>query len=256
MNDGFISAIRYERDSRKSLLRELTWRDLEPLTSRDKPKRMPPEKLPEIILAFPKIQDMKYVFLILGFIIGSFSGRAQFAPQAGLPGSTAMHKDSSAFVDWASNCTVKRGWMNITDTTLGKVTAGNPGKAFGKADADIVSLGDAGEAVFFFENPIINGNGYDFAVFENGFLNPLDSNLAYLELAKIEVSNDGIIYYPFAAVCENDTTAQIAGVGEYMDARKLNNLAGKYVAGYGTPFDLDELSLQSGLDVNDIHYIK
>ncbi len=199
---------------------------------------------------------MKHILSIISFILASHEALAQFAPQAGLPGSTAMHKDSSDFVDWASNCTVNRGWMNIADTSLGKVTAGTPAKAFGKADGDIVSLGDAGEAVFFFENPVINGAAFDFAIFENGFLNPLDSNLAYLELARVEVSNDGIVFYPFASVCENDTTIQIAGVGDYMDAGKLNNLAGKYVAGFGTPFDLDELSTQPGLNVDDIHYIK
>ena len=167
-----------------------------------------------------------------------------------------MYKDSSAFIDWASNCLIQRGWLHITDTTLGKTTAGDATNAFGKADGNIVSLGDAGEALFFFENPIINGPGFDFAIFENGFLSPFDSNLAYLELAQVEVSNDGFTFFRFPPICENDTTIQIGGAGDYMDAQHIHNLAGKYTANYGTPFELSELSTQSGLDINDIHYIK
>ncbi len=41
-----------------------------------------------------------------------------------------------------------------------------------------------------------------------------------------------------------------------MDARYINNLAGKYIAGYGTPFDLEELKNETGLDVNNITHIR
>ena len=199
---------------------------------------------------------MKITMTILLLALASYNSHAQYAPQAGLPGSTAMYKDSSAFIDWASNCLIQRGWLHITDTTLGKTTAGDATNAFGKADGNIVSLGDAGEALFFFENPIINGPGFDFAIFENGFLSPFNSNLAYLELAQVEVSNDGFTFFRFPPICENDTTIQIGGTGDYMDAQHIHNLAGKYIANYGTPFELSELSTQSGLDINDIHYIK
>jgi len=160
------------------------------------------------------------------------------------------------FVDWANHVTIQRGWLDIADTSLGKVNYGDLIYAHGKADAQVISLGDAGEAIYFFENPIVNGMGYDFAIFENGFRDPLDSNLAYLELAQVEVSNDGVNYYSFASYCTNDTNIQIAGVGEYMDARHLHNLAGKYIAGYGTPFDLEELNFILGLDIDNIRFIK
>ncbi|MBK7692231.1 MAG: T9SS type A sorting domain-containing protein [Bacteroidetes bacterium] len=186
----------------------------------------------------------------------TFDCIAQFAPQAGLPGSTAIHKDSSIIVEWANECLIHRGWMDMADTTLGKASQGDSTKALGMADGDVVSLGDAGEAILYFANPIIDGNGVDFAIFENGFLNPLDSNLAYLELASVAVSNDGIQYYSFAATCHNDTSAQLAGVGTYMDAQNISNLAGKYISYYGTPFDVNELSMILSLDVNNIHYIK
>jgi hypothetical protein len=40
------------------------------------------------------------------------------------------------------------------------------------------------------------------------------------------------------------------------DCRYFNNLAGKYRVGYGTPFDLEELSGENGLDLNSITHVK
>jgi hypothetical protein len=199
---------------------------------------------------------LKQLIGILTLLLVYLGCSAQFAPQAALTGSTAIHKDSSILVEWASDCKIHRGWLDIADTTLGKVSSGDSSRALGMADADIVSLGDGGEAVLYFSNPITNGNGPDFAIFENGFRNPADSNEAFLELATVEVSNNGINYFPFIAQCHNDTVQQIAGAGMYMDARKVHNLAGKYVTYFGTPFDLDELSMILSLDVNNIQYIK
>lgn len=181
---------------------------------------------------------------------------AQFAPQAGLPGSTAIHKDSNSFLAWGDSCIVTRGWMNVSDTSLGKASNGTDTAAKYIADNSVLSLGDGGEIIYYFQNPVINGLGFDFAIFENGFRNPADSNMAYLELATVEVSNDGITYYNFSAESYTDTINQVVGTGQYMDCRKVHNLAGKYISEFGTPFDLEELSMQFGLDVNNIHYIK
>ncbi len=201
------------------------------------------------------LSNMKFLLLLLSIIIPQLA-QAQFASQAGLIGSTAIEKQSPDIVAWGDSCIVSRGWINSADTSLGKVSNGIIADARYMADNSVISLGDGGEAIYFFSNPIVNGLGYDFAIFENGFRNPSDSNLAYLELATVEVSNDGNTYYNFAAECHNDTSIQIAGTGEYMDCRKLNNLAGKYISSYGTPFEVDELSMQFGLDVNNIHFVK
>ena len=198
---------------------------------------------------------MKQLF-ILFFVFIVVNVSAQYAPQAGLLGSTALHKDSSIFVDWATNCTINRGWMNVADTTLGKTTAGVNSSASGFPDGDVVSLGDGGEAIYYFSNPIVNGPGFDFAIFENGFRNPADSNLSYMELAFVEVSNDGVNYKRFAATSHIDTSIQTAGFGQYTDCRLVNGLAGKYIANNGTPFDLDEFLPLSSINLNDIHYIK
>jgi hypothetical protein len=175
---------------------------------------------------------------------------AQFAPSAGIPGSTAIYKDSSAFIDWASGCTLQRGLKNIITADSGYASVGNENSAIGKAgEANFVSLGDGGTAVLTFTSPIYNGPGNDFAVFENSF------DGLFLELAHVEVSSDGINFYRFNSTSNTDTNTQVNTFG-LLDATKLNNLAGKYKANYGTPFDLEELSGIIGLDIQNITHIK
>jgi hypothetical protein len=196
-------------------------------------------------------KNLLFIGLLLSRVV-----HAQFAPQVGTAGTTAIHKDSSAFKAWATNCTLNLGWQNIADTTLGKTQVGDASYVPGKAGSGVVSLGDAGEAVITFEHPITNGEGFDFAVFENGFIDQtLAPGTAFLELAFVEVSSDGINYTRFPATCLNDTTTQV-GSFEGMFAQKINNLAGKYLGNYGTPFDLDELKNAPGLDVNYITHVK
>jgi hypothetical protein len=110
-------------------------------------------------------------------------------------------------------------------------------------------LGDAGIAILQFSTPIINGNGPDFAVFENAF------NNTFLELAFVEVSSDGQNFVRFPSFSNNDTSFQIGPFGA-SDASKIHNLAGKYRAGYGTPFDLEELKDSTNIDINNISYVK
>ena len=182
--------------------------------------------------------------------------QAQFAPQVGIIGTTAMQKDSSAFIAWAKSGAVNRGWQDLSDTTLGKAQVGDETYIPGPAGNGIVSLGDGGEAVITFDKPIKNGVGFDFAVFENGFIDQtLKPGTAFLELAFVEVSSNGKNYFRFPATCLNDTITQIDSY-EGIDATKLNNIAGKYIANYGTPFDLAEMKDIAGLDIMNITHIK
>jgi hypothetical protein len=100
-----------------------------------------------------------------------------------------------------------------------------------------------------FHWPIINGPGYDFAVFENSFRDD------YLELAFVEVSSDGIHFLRFPATCNTQDTLQLDGFG-LSDPTQINNLAAKYRALYGTPFDLEELKDSASLDVNNITHVR
>ena len=199
---------------------------------------------------------MKQFYLtLIGICSLHCSSNAQFAPQAGLAGSTAISATSAEIVNWARQCTVQRGYRDIADHSLGYAIAGDTSQAIGPADGGIVSLGDSGVAVLTFNNPIINGPGADFAVFENGFLNTSDASQAFLELAFVEVSSDGVNYTRFPATSNTQANVQL-GNPDYLDATLLNNLAGKYVANYGTPFDLQELSGIAGLDINNITHVR
>lgn len=193
---------------------------------------------------------MKKFFLFilnLGYIT---RGLAQFAGPVGDPTTTAIHKDSSAFVAWAKTCTVVRGYQDISNPSLGYASVGDSSKAIGKADGTaVVSLGDGGYAILTFTNPITDGPGWDFAVFENSF------NGTFLELAFVEVSSDGVNFYRFPTTSYLPTNPQYDNAAN-MDCRKINNLAGKYLVNYGTPFDLQELANISGLNIYNITHIK
>ncbi|MFI5141718.1 MAG: T9SS type A sorting domain-containing protein [Bacteroidia bacterium] len=185
--------------------------------------------------------------LVICFI--SHVAIAQFAPSEGQAGSTAMYKDSSAFVAWASSCKITRGLQDISNTSSGYATVGDSSSGVNIADGNVVSLGDGGYAICTFQNHIYDGPGYDFAVFENSF----DGN--YLEFGFVEVSSDGINFFRFPATSNTQDTLQTGSFG-YSDATKVNNLAGKYIAQYGTPFDLSEMQGISGLDINHITHVK
>jgi len=174
---------------------------------------------------------------------------AQFAPPAGQAGTTAIYKDSSVFVNWASFCVLTRGLQDISNTSGPYASIGDSSKAIGIADNSIVSLGDGGTAVCTFQYPITNGPGPDLAIFENSFSDD------YLEFAFVEVSSDGINFFRFPATCNIQDTAQ-TGPFDLGDATKINNLAGKYRALYGTPFDLQELQGIGGLNINAVTHVK
>ena len=181
---------------------------------------------------------------------------AQFAPQAGVAGSTAIHKSSGSFTGWATGCMVTRGYLDINDKQQGLVTSGTDAMGAGEANNTLVSLGDSGIAVLTFSHPIYDGPGPDFAVFENGFADPSNPEMAFLELAFVEVSSDGVNYFRFPPICNTPTSPQIPMAGVYVDARRINNLAGKYIGGYGTPFDLNELVGKPGLDINKVMHVR
>ena len=200
------------------------------------------------------IRFMKFFFFFL-FTFYLCEADAQYAPQAGLPGSTAISATSSVFVGWATQCTVYRGLMNIADPALGYASAGDSSLAIGPADDYTVSLGDSGVAVLTFAHPIYNGEGPDFAVFENGFVDGANDSEAFLELGFVEVSSDGIHYTRFPANSLTQNKVQLNN-DSYIYANDLHNLAGSYIAMYGTPFDLAELEGMPGVDINNITHVR
>jgi hypothetical protein len=183
---------------------------------------------------------------------------AQFAPAQDKPGTTAMHADSSAFVGWATGVEVVHGPMNIANPDLGVTGANYPDEnalGYPEGTFGVVCLGDGGMATLTFASPICNKRGPDFAVFENGFANAVDPDSWALELAFVEVSSDGEHFFRFPAYSNTQTTTQL-GNGGTIDPSQIHNLASKYGAMYGTPFDLDEVEDNPLLDKNQITHVR
>ncbi len=196
----------------------------------------------------------RFIFLLLLFF-QSFMVKnliAQFAPAVGFSGSTAIHGDSSVFIAWATACEVIRGPVRIDEPLGEKASFGSPLEAIGQVQGNsvnVVSLGDGGMATLTFDLPISDGEGWDFAVFENAL------NDSFLELAFVEVSSDGESFTRFPAVSLTDPAVQVATFGA-VECVKIHNLAGKYRQGYATPFDLAELSGTPGLDIQKITHVR
>lgn len=176
-----------------------------------------------------------------------------FCGAVGTEGCTAIAVDSIAIVAWATDVVINRGPQKITNPDGPLASFGSESNAIGMATASntmaAVSLGDGGTALVTFAHPIRNGEGPDFAVFENSFG---DFNL---ELAFVEVSSDGERFVRFPATSLTQSETQTDNFGT-TDPTNLNNLAGKFRIGYGTPFDLEELADSTGIDLDSIVYVR
>ena len=111
-----------------------------------------------------------------------------------------------------------------------------------------------------FPTGIANGSGADFAVFENGFAFGSPNGL-FMELAYVEVSENGQDFIRFPSISLNEAPVQGSGTFAGYDTSNVYNLAGKHASGYGTPFDLDELAnhplvLDDTVNLNNIQYVR
>jgi hypothetical protein len=156
----------------------------------------------------------------------------------------------------------------------------DPQKALGQPDPNVVSLGDLnqpqindpnlppGSIILSFAETISNGNGYDFVVFENGFISDWTTNQGsvtgqmFAELAYVEVSSDGNSFARFPAV---SLTPDLVGLYGTIEVSDVYNLAGKHPNANGictgTPFDLTDIAnepnvLDGLVDVNNINYVR
>ena len=199
----------------------------------------------------PVRRQIRTVMLLLSTCwIFTNTALAQFAPAAGKPGSTAIKADSSCFINWASKCHIQRGLKQINVPDSGFASVGSELSAIGPASSNgVVSLGDGGIATLTFNPPITNGEGFDFAVFENTFLD------TFLELAFVEVSSDSLSWARFPNTSLTQNTQQTPAFG-FTQPTQIHNLAGKYRHPFGTPFDLQDLAMMSNIRINEIRYVR
>jgi len=191
--------------------------------------------------------------LLIALIFCATTALTQYAPPAGQPGTTAIHKDSSAIVGWANSVAeFKRGASDIANGWSLLASFGDSTEALGYAQGnstDVVSLGDSGYVTLAFPFPIMNGIGNDFAVFENSFSND------YLEFAHVEVSSDGIYFVRLPSISLISVVAQ-TGPYSYSVTEQIHNLAGKYRQGYGTPFDLEDIADSAGINLDSVLFVR
>lgn len=201
---------------------------------------------------------MRKILVIIMMVMMPGLALAQFAPAQDQPGTTAMHADSTAFVAWATGCVAEPGPMNISNPSAGVAGAGWPAQnaiGFPQGTMGVTCLGDGGRATLTFDSPICNQPGPDFAVFENGFANAQTPDYWFLELAFVEVSSDGVNFFRFPAYSNTQTDTQLGGFACILPS-EIHNLASKYGAMYGTPFELDEVPDDPLLNKNSITHVR
>ncbi|MBP7462934.1 MAG: T9SS type A sorting domain-containing protein [Bacteroidales bacterium] len=178
----------------------------------------------------------------------------------------ALANNDSRIMAWATHCDVVRGYINISDQnqtyTNGDITsnlafAGTAQDACGAANGlSTVSLGDGGIATVQFQNPIRDGEGFDFVVFENGFFNPPgETSLAFIELAFVEVSSDGIHFFRFNTVSEMPYLLQNNSFAA-IDWTLFYGFAGVYTQPYGVAFDLADLPDEALINKQRITHVR
>ena len=190
------------------------------------------------------------LFLLSGLCTGMIGWSQSFPGPVGDASTTAIFKDDGRVDYWLSDSVfITRGYRDVSDQSIGLASYGDNEYALGASDPNVVSLGDGGSAIYVLSQPIFDREGYDFAVFENAF------DDYFLELAFVEVSSDGVNYVRFQNQSNVDTDTQTGSFGATY-TENIHNLAGKYRAQYGTPFDLNELADSIDVDITNINYIK
>jgi hypothetical protein len=174
----------------------------------------------------------------------------------------AIPASDSRFQEWANFIDPTRTSFAPRGSTVINQSGGF--NSLGDLDATEIANGvSPGYLTVTFPTGIRNGPGKDFAVFENGFIFGSNANgpALFAEFAYVDVSTNGVDFARFDSISRN--TAPVAGSGAFasFDVTQVYNLAGKHANGFGTPFDLDELSshllVTSGLlDLNNIQYVR
>lgn len=193
--------------------------------------------------------------LVLSLFLSISVYGGPFPPAAGLPGSTAIAANDPAIAGWATaysdyvigdNVDLQFQTPNLALGPAGNSNGNNNGFVF-----DIVSLGENGSISLSFAEPITNGDGADFLVFENSFSD------SFLELAFVEVSSNGIDFVRFDNI---SLTPDSIGAFGNIDTTNILGYGGKYRGGFGTPFDLQDLDekilLHPSLNINYITHIR
>jgi hypothetical protein len=188
---------------------------------------------------------------------GGLGSKGGEGPAAGASGATGGELGGEGGGDGTSRCAGAEYFATeVTDFAFGTgqsfgqdhfpewVLGGPEGNASGvAATSGVVSLGDGGTVTLSFGTTRgLNGDGPDLLIFENPFLIGGDPETPFAELARVEVSLDGVEWYEFP--CDPVSGIGCAGVKPVLVNFEKGDLPpySPEVAG-GDAFDLDELGL-------------
>ena len=157
--------------------------------------------------------------------------RPTYAPAPPDPTTTAIPYDDPRIVAWATGVDSFLPGPGVTETQF-MMTSQALGPA-GTNTLNVVTLGNGGSITLTFAAPLTDGDGWDFAVYENSFASDV-----FLELGFVEVSSDGTHFARFDSAF---TSTVAPGANSSGTAAQIGGLAGSYMVGYGTPFDLAAL---------------
>jgi len=206
---------------------------------------------------------------------------------------SAATYDSDCFTNpifnrWASSvssyyASSNVGYFNDTSKALGEPTGEDSGLVcLGEVEKGSNPLSTPGQITLDFSadgDVISNKKGYDFAIFENGFVansagsDEIAVGQSFVELAYVEVSTNGVDFVRFPSVSLTPAPTGIRPTEEYpcgeypfltLGVSNLFNLAGKHtntpVNCSGTPFDLNDLVndplVGDKVFLDDIRYIR
>lgn len=239
---------------------------------------------------FGKITKIVFLPVWLCLPALAFAGPYTEAGVNGCIGLDRRHADPQ-LVDQDPNIILNpifAGWATAVHTYQPAPGVGldwnDPNEALGPASNEfsgVVSLGDLnqtqidqgippGQITLSFTEPnhIRQKNGYDFAVFENGFISNFNTDKGsvtgqmFAELTYVEVSSDAVNFARFPSV---SLTPDLVGLYGTVEVSNLYNLLGKHPNTgsicTATPFDLTDIANEpnvlSGLvDVNNIRYVR
>ena len=191
--------------------------------------------------------------ILIGWLTAASLSAVTYAPGPNSAGTTAI-------VAFADDETVQpnselTAWAHAVDIyspgeKVSEVFQTTPG-ALGPADFTgnytagsdtTVTLGDGGSITLSFATPILDTDGFDLVVFENGITTT--GGRGFFELAFVEVSSNGTDFYRFSGRSSTPRPTSPYAFLE-LNPTDLDGLAGKYHATYGTPFDFAWLGLSS-----------
>jgi hypothetical protein len=206
------------------------------------------------VLLNPSRQALRsWSAILIGWLATASLSAEPYAPGPNSAGTTAIVafaddetvQPNSELTAWAHAVDIYSPGENVSQvfqTTPGALGPADFTGSYYAGSDTTVTLGDGGSITLSFATPILDTDGFDLVVFENGI--PTTGGRGFFELAFVEVSSNGTDFYRFSGRSSTPRPTTPYAFLE-LNPTDLDGLAGKYPATYGTPFDFAWLGLSS-----------